>query len=156
LASAYLTLMQTSPLNRIAHTLEKIKTWALGLVNGMKTRRLDPLKFFTSPENRKTEVPPPMDSLVKTTPGGGLEMQSSNRLETWSINQRTRKNVFSGLRFEGINLNAQPRPLAAIELLDRVPVEIVKSRSVSCDGGGALGHPRIFINLVSILLFQEI
>eukprot|EP01108_Squamamoeba_japonica_P007896 TRINITY_DN6855_c0_g1_i1.p2 TRINITY_DN6855_c0_g1~~TRINITY_DN6855_c0_g1_i1.p2 ORF type:complete len:105 (-),score=1.59 TRINITY_DN6855_c0_g1_i1:31-345(-) len=40
-------------------------------------------------------------------------------------------------------------PIAsAMELIARVPVTKVKGRNVHCDGGGgALGHPRVFICL---------
>lgn len=42
---------------------------------------------------------------------------------------------------------AQPRPMAAIDLIHKQPVRWTQKRIVSCDGGGGpLGHPRIFIN----------
>jgi uncharacterized Zn-finger protein len=74
--------------------------------------------------------------------------QAPNRTLPWSATQRKRKDALGTLRFEGINLEAQPKPPAGINLLNRIPVELVESRTVSCDGGGSLGHPRIFINLV--------
>lgn len=37
----------------------------------------------------------------------------------------------------------------AIDLIAEQPVSEVESRIVSCDGGGgALGHPKVYINLV--------
>lgn len=37
----------------------------------------------------------------------------------------------------------------AIDLIAEQPVSEVESRVVSCDGGGgALGHPKVYINLV--------
>lgn len=46
------------------------------------------------------------------------------------------------------DIYAQPRPMAAIELIHKQSVRWRKERVVSCDGGGGpLGHPRIFINL---------
>jgi uncharacterized Zn-finger protein len=42
---------------------------------------------------------------------------------------------------------AQPRPMAAIDLIHKQPVRWTEKKVVSCDGGGGpLGHPRIFIN----------
>ena len=38
----------------------------------------------------------------------------------------------------------------AIDLINSIPPKQVKERIVSCDGGeGALGHPKVYINLVS-------
>ena len=38
----------------------------------------------------------------------------------------------------------------AIDLIKEVPPKEVDARVVACDGGpGALGHPRVYINLVS-------
>ena len=43
---------------------------------------------------------------------------------------------------------AQPQPEAAISLIHKQPVRWIKTRTVSCDGGGGpLGHPKIFINV---------
>lgn len=50
------------------------------------------------------------------------------------------------------NLATKPTPLAAIELIKASKVTTVTKRVVSCDGGGgALGHPKVYINLVCIL-----
>lgn len=39
----------------------------------------------------------------------------------------------------------------AINLVAEEPVSNIESRVVSCDGGGgALGHPRVYINLVNM------
>ena len=47
-----------------------------------------------------------------------------------------------------MDTQTQPRPMAAIELIHKQPVNWVKERTVKCDGGGGpLGHPRIFINV---------
>ena len=46
-----------------------------------------------------------------------------------------------------LTMDAQPRPLAAIDLIHKQPVRWTQKKVVSCDGGGGpLGHPRIFIN----------
>ncbi|PLW25302.1 hypothetical protein PCANC_27228 [Puccinia coronata f. sp. avenae] len=67
---------------------------------------------------------------------------------TWSAHQRPKSQAISGPRFEQTNLAAQPSPLPAIDLIRREPIRMVTSRVAVCDGGGgALGHPKIFINL---------
>jgi NADH dehydrogenase (ubiquinone) Fe-S protein 6 len=53
-----------------------------------------------------------------------------------------------GPRFEQRDLNLQPRPYAAIDLIAQEPVRYLSSHSAVCDGGkGAQGHPKIYINL---------
>ncbi|KNZ57392.1 hypothetical protein VP01_2170g3 [Puccinia sorghi] len=67
---------------------------------------------------------------------------------TWSASQRPKSHAMTGPRFEQTNMAAQPNPLPAIELIKKVPIRFVHSRVAVCDGGGgALGHPKIFINL---------
>lgn len=42
----------------------------------------------------------------------------------------------------------QPKPVEAVKLIADVPPIEVAGRTTHCDGGdGALGHPRVFINL---------
>lgn len=41
----------------------------------------------------------------------------------------------------------QPSPIPAQHYIQEEPVIKVKDRRVACDGGGILGHPKIFINL---------
>ncbi|KAG4305112.1 hypothetical protein PORY_001282 [Pneumocystis oryctolagi] len=54
----------------------------------------------------------------------------------------------TGPRFEQTDFSLQPRSDAAIKLIANVPVRLTNKRIVSCDGGGgALGHPKIYINL---------
>lgn len=75
--------------------------------------------------------------------------QAPNRQATWSRKQMPRHDAMDGARFETINLERQPKPLAAIKLIEQAPVREVAERVVSCDGGGGpLGHPKIYINLV--------
>ncbi|KAK9476377.1 zinc-finger domain-containing protein [Lipomyces japonicus] len=74
--------------------------------------------------------------------------QAPNRKETWAASQRSRDDAFSGPRFAQINLAAQPKPYAAINLIAEQPVRFVESNIAVCDGGrGAQGHPKVFINL---------
>ncbi|KAI8381454.1 zinc-finger domain-containing protein [Radiomyces spectabilis] len=74
--------------------------------------------------------------------------QSPNRATTWARSQRPKDQAMSGPRFEQTDLLTQPNPMAAIELIAEEPVRMVSKRIASCDGGGgALGHPKVYINL---------
>ncbi|KAI5480817.1 hypothetical protein MNV49_007227 [Pseudohyphozyma bogoriensis] len=74
--------------------------------------------------------------------------QAPNREGTWTKGQAKREDAMVGPRFEQTAQQFQPRPLAAIELIAEEPIRLVNGRSAACDGGGgALGHPKIFINL---------
>nr|CAG8447711.1 879_t:CDS:2 [Entrophospora candida] len=69
--------------------------------------------------------------------------QSVNRDVTWSKSQRPRKDALVGPRFEQTDLDAQPRPLSAIELIGEEPIHYVEGRIAVCHGGdGNLGHPQ--------------
>jgi len=55
--------------------------------------------------------------------------------------------AMQGPRFEQTIIEVQPRPMAAIDLIHKQPVRWTDQKIVACDGGGgALGHPKIFIN----------
>ncbi|KAI9100476.1 zinc-finger domain-containing protein [Phlyctochytrium arcticum] len=74
--------------------------------------------------------------------------QAANRSEVWSAHQQKKQVAMSGPRFEQTDLSLQPNPLSAQELINQVPVKFVSARRVSCDGGGgALGHPKVYLNL---------
>lgn len=74
--------------------------------------------------------------------------QSPNREVVWSNSQRPRQDAFHGPRFEQTDLSLQPQPQAAIELIAQQPIRYETRRVVSCNGGGgALGHPKVYINL---------
>ncbi|KAJ5688799.1 hypothetical protein N7462_003191 [Penicillium macrosclerotiorum] len=74
-------------------------------------------------------------------------LQAPNRANTWAASQQPREEAMTGPRFEQTIMETQPQPMAAIELIHKQPVRWVKSKVVSCDGGGGpLGHPKVFIN----------
>ncbi|KAG0245167.1 zinc-finger domain-containing protein [Mortierella sp. GBAus27b] len=74
--------------------------------------------------------------------------QASNREATWSENQIEKRQAFKGPRFENTDIDAQPQPAAAIDLIAEEPVRFVETRRARCDGGGgSLGHPAVWINL---------
>ncbi|KAJ2710873.1 hypothetical protein H4R19_003527 [Coemansia spiralis] len=77
-----------------------------------------------------------------------LTEQAPNRAVTWSETQRPRADIIEDPRFVQTDPDGQPRPMAAIELIAEEPVREVEGRLACCDGGdGALGHPRVWINL---------
>lgn len=74
--------------------------------------------------------------------------QAPNRVGTWSKSQRPREEAMTGPRFEQTDLTKQPAPWAAIDLIAEQPIVHVSARKAVCDGGGgARGHPKIFINV---------
>jgi NADH dehydrogenase (ubiquinone) Fe-S protein 6 len=74
--------------------------------------------------------------------------QASNRAATWARSQQPKADAFVGPKFEQRNLSKQPNPMAAIELISEEPIHFVTERIAVCNGGGgALGHPKIYINL---------
>ncbi|KAG7527597.1 hypothetical protein FFLO_06776 [Filobasidium floriforme] len=74
--------------------------------------------------------------------------QAPNHPSTWSTSQNPKKHAFSGPRFEQVNFSLQPQPISAMAMVAEDPVRLVPGRKATCDGGGgALGHPKIFINL---------
>ncbi|EAU93104.2 NADH:ubiquinone oxidoreductase kDa subunit [Coprinopsis cinerea okayama7 len=97
----------------------------------------------TKPESTKTSVP------EKKTESSPLSAwQAPNFPSTWSTSQKPRPQAGSSPRFEQTNMDLQPQPLSAMELIAQEPIRLVQGRSAVCDGGGGpLGHPKIYINL---------
>ncbi|KAJ2538054.1 hypothetical protein EV175_006543, partial [Coemansia sp. RSA 1933] len=88
------------------------------------------------------------DAPTIATPIEVVEQQAPNRDITWSETQRPRSSVINDPRFIQADLQMQPRPMAAIELIAEEEVREVEGRLACCDGGGgSLGHPRVWINL---------
>lgn len=89
---------------------------------------------------------------LKTNP---TIQQSPNRATTWSPTQQSRLEVVSKhpTRFVQKDLELQPRPYSAIELIAQEPVRYLshsEGNIAVCDGnrGSTLqGHPKVFINL---------
>ncbi|KAI9002694.1 zinc-finger domain-containing protein [Gaertneriomyces semiglobifer] len=74
--------------------------------------------------------------------------QAPNRVKTWSQTQNPKSEAMTGPRFEQTDMDLQPNPPSAEELIKQVPVTFVETRTVACDGGGgALGHPKVWLNL---------
>ncbi|KAL6910510.1 hypothetical protein GGI43DRAFT_378477 [Trichoderma evansii] len=100
---------------------------------------------------RRLEAPTPVTSTSETA--AVLETdakaigQAPNRAAVWSRSQKPRSTAMTGPRFEQTDFSLQPQPYSAMDLVHKVPVTWTHDRIVSCNGGGgASGHPRIFIN----------
>ena len=120
-----------------------------------------------SPPQTGTPVPSPTPSQI--LPAVEAPPQAPNRVERWSTMQAPRPAAAERPRFEQTDMSLQPRPLSAMQLVSEDPIRIVHGRKAVCDGGecritilvyltwaqyplflggGPLGHPKIFINLV--------
>ncbi|WVQ62015.1 uncharacterized protein L199_000148 [Kwoniella botswanensis] len=74
--------------------------------------------------------------------------QSPNVATTWSTGQNPKPHAYDNQRFEQTALQFQPNAPSAMGMVSEDPVRLVNGRRATCDGGmGALGHPKIFINL---------
>ncbi|KAJ3180880.1 hypothetical protein HDU87_001520 [Geranomyces variabilis] len=96
-------------------------------------------------------VAPRFMSTAATAANAGSQAvvaQAPNRPAVWSEHQQNKAIAMTGARFEQTDFDLQPNPLSAQELIAQVPVRMVSARRVACDGGGgALGHPKVYINL---------
>ena len=64
-----------------------------------------------------------------------VKPQAPNRAVTWARSQKPREQAMTGPRFEQTNLEYQPRPPAAIELINKQPIRYIDDRVARCDGG---------------------
>lgn len=117
----------------------------------------------SSPETPVAAAATPAPVEPKPSP---VAPQAPNYAQPWSLNQRPRPVPGEGPRFEQTAMELQPNPLSAMELIANEPVRMVNARKAVCDGGtckyvdlvsvfslfnlggGPLGHPKIYINLV--------
>ena len=120
-----------------------------------------------SPPQTSTPVPSPTPS--QNLPPVEAPPQAPNKAERWSTMQAPRPAAASRPRFEQTDMSLQPRPLSAMQMVSEDSIRIVHGRKAVCDGGecpvaifrvyntgsmpsfsggGPLGHPKIFINLV--------
>ncbi|WVR06033.1 hypothetical protein IAU60_003061 [Kwoniella sp. DSM 27419] len=98
-----------------------------------------------------THVPTPSDPVPSQQPSASTPsnlQQSPNVPGTWSTGQNPKPHAYDNARFEQTALEFQPNPPSAMGMLQQDPVRLVHGRKATCDGGlGALGHPKVFINL---------
>ncbi len=71
--------------------------------------------------------------------------QAPNYPTTWSTSQQPRPGPGSSPRFEQTNMELQPNPLSAMEMIAKEPVRLVHGRRAVCDGGSCpFGRPSVF------------
>nr|ODN87467.1 NADH dehydrogenase (ubiquinone) Fe-S protein 6 [Cryptococcus depauperatus CBS 7841] len=110
------------------------------------------------------EPPTPLPAEQPTAVSPTYLQQSPNVPHTWSTNQNPKPHAFANVRFEQTSLRYQPNRPSAMGMVNEDPVRLVQGRRAVCDGGeygaevkkdtygknkggGALGHPKIYINL---------
>lgn len=138
-----------------------------------KLNALKPLARASSTGSTSTSV---TTGAQYAAPAAPAVSQAPNYPTTWSTNQQPRPAANSGPRFEQTVMEVQPNPLSAMALIAEEPVRMVQGRKAVCDGGtfiqqlihcwigvngffaggGALGHPKIYINLVCICFRNEV
>ena len=99
--------------------------------------------FFVRPANAPTSSNSPSVPQSKPlrpvaqphTPAHIPAEQAPNFPTTWSESQNPRQNAMKGPRFEQIDVEFQPQPLAAIEMIQREPIRLSSKRIAACDGG---------------------
>nr|VWO96780.1 Type III effector HopO1-1 [Ganoderma boninense] len=108
------------------------------------------LQGLARPLTRLSSSSTPVPAHEATTPATAAP-QSPNFANTWSTSQRPRPQQHSSPRFEQTIMELQPSPLSAMEMINKEPIRVVHGRKAVCDGGGGpLGHPKIFINLLLV------
>jgi len=73
--------------------------------------------------------------LAETTKPAVTVQQSPNYPTTWSTSQRPRPGPGSGPRFEQTDMELQPNPPSAMEMIAQEPIRLVNGRKAVCDGG---------------------
>ncbi|ODV82307.1 uncharacterized protein CANTADRAFT_24875 [Suhomyces tanzawaensis NRRL Y-17324] len=117
----------------------------------LRPTRLVALRFQSSVAVKKTSTGLSKDELKNSE----VSKQAPNRAEPWSASQESRLDVITKHphRFVQRDLELQPRPYAAIDLIAQEPVRYLshdEGNIAVCDGnrGSTLqGHPKVFINL---------
>ncbi|XP_076459901.1 NADH dehydrogenase [ubiquinone] iron-sulfur protein 6, mitochondrial-like [Babylonia areolata] len=77
-------------------------------------------------------------SAVRTSEGTNVDTPTHTG-QVWD------KNDYRRIRF--VDKDKLVNPQFAVKLVDEDPVVLVNSNHVFSDGGGALGHPKVYINL---------
>ncbi|WWD17709.1 hypothetical protein CI109_102150 [Kwoniella shandongensis] len=113
--------------------------------------QLSPLASASSASSYSTSSPTPpapVPSKQPTSSSPAHLQQSPNVPKTWSTGQNPKPNAYDNVRFEQTSWEFQPNSPSAMGMVAEDPVRLVEGRKAVCDGGGgALGHPKIFINL---------
>lgn len=100
-----------------------------------------PTGFFARPPVAPSSTALPTEQLRKPpvamphTPPHIPAEQSPNYPTTWSESQNPREAAMRGPRFEQIDIDTQPMPLSAMEMIQREPIRLTGARIAACDGG---------------------
>lgn len=125
-------------------------------ITRLSTRQLVFLRFNSSVISRPDVARPEASQLTKKDlQSNAFANQAPNRNVTWSPSQEERIEIISKYpyRFVQKDLEEQPRPYAAIDLIAKEPIKYLSHEQGNiavCDGnrGSTLqGHPKVFINL---------
>ena len=125
-------------------------------ITRLSTRQLVFLRFNSSVTSRPDVARPEASQLTKKDlQSNAIANQAPNRNVTWSPSQEERIEIISKYpyRFVQKDLEEQPRPYAAIDLIAKEPIKYLSHEQGNiavCDGnrGSTLqGHPKVFINL---------
>lgn len=125
-------------------------------ITRLSTRQLVFLRFNSSVTSRPDVARPEASQLTKKDlQSNAFANQAPNRNVTWSPSQEERIEIISKYpyRFVQKDLEEQPRPYAAIDLIAKEPIKYLSHEQGNiavCDGnrGSTLqGHPKVFINL---------
>ncbi|WVQ77087.1 hypothetical protein IAR50_006770 [Cryptococcus sp. DSM 104548] len=94
------------------------------------------------------QPPKPIQSEQPDAASPSYLQQSPNVPTTWSKSQNPKPHAVENARFEQNSWRHQPNQPSAMGMVAEDPVRLVNGRKAVCDGGGgALGHPKIYINL---------
>lgn len=125
-------------------------------ITRLSTRQLVFLRFNSLVTSRPDVARPEASQLTKKDlQSNAFANQAPNRNVTWSPSQEERIEIISKYpyRFVQKDLEEQPRPYAAIDLIVKEPIKYLSHEQGNiavCDGnrGSTLqGHPKVFINL---------
>ncbi|OXG73731.1 NADH dehydrogenase (ubiquinone) Fe-S protein 6 [Cryptococcus neoformans var. grubii Br795] len=133
----------------VIHLISSRQLYTMSLLRSARVLRLSRpvslVKGYATPPTPST-APLPEEQPDASSPA--YLQQSPNVPTTWSTSQNPKPHAYDNGRFEQTAWEYQPNSPSAMGMVAEYPVRLVQGRKAACDGGGgALGHPKIFINL---------
>ncbi|OXM76132.1 NADH dehydrogenase (ubiquinone) Fe-S protein 6 [Cryptococcus neoformans Bt63] len=133
----------------VIHLMSSRQLYTMSLLRSARVLRLSRpvslVKGYATPPTPST-APLPEEQPDASSPA--YLQQSPNVPTTWSTSQNPKPHAYDNGRFEQTAWEYQPNRPSAMGMVAEYPVRLVQGRKAACDGGGgALGHPKIFINL---------
>ncbi|OXG43865.1 NADH dehydrogenase (ubiquinone) Fe-S protein 6 [Cryptococcus neoformans] len=133
----------------VIHLISSRQLYTMSLLRSARVLRLSRpvslVKGYATPPTPST-APLPEEQPDASSPA--YLQQSPNVPTTWSTSQNPKPHAYDNGRFEQTAWEYQPNRPSAMGMVAEYPVRLVQGRKAACDGGGgALGHPKIFINL---------